>query len=283
MQIRKDEYILRSFSKLINKKWELYVITRIIHLLNDPEIEFVCQQPIRSKDDNRFLTDLCFPGLKLYCEIDEKHHANEENSNADISREKEILDATGFEEMRIAVYDENKNDRDLKDIDDEIDNFIDLIKQRKKDFLSEDKFFPWDYEKKLKPDYYIKKGYLDVDENARFKYHKDALSLFGYKGGLYQRGTWNIPDTNKTVWFPKFYENKDWINTLSDDGKKISMKKIDYSKIENKEQWFPIVFPHYKDSLGKFFYKFMGEFKLSLEDSDDFEHIFLRTNTKIDL
>ena len=61
------------------------------------------------------------------------------------------------------------------------------------------------------------------------------------------------------------------------------MKKIDNSKIENKEQWFPIVFPHYKDSLGKFFYKFMGEFKLSLEDSDDFEHIFLRTNTKTDL
>ena len=135
MQIRKDEYILRSFSKLINKKWELYVITRIIHLLNDPDIEFVCQQPIRSKDGKRFLTDLCLPGLKLYYEIDEKHHANEENSNADISREKEILDATGFEEMRIAVYDENKNDRDLKDIDDEIDNFIDLIKQRKKDFF----------------------------------------------------------------------------------------------------------------------------------------------------
>lgn len=118
MRITKDEYILRSFSKLRNKKWELYVITRIIHFLNDPEIEFVCQQPIRSKDGNRFLTDLCFPGLKLYCEIDEKHHANEENSYADISREKEILDATGFEEMRIAVYDENINDRDLKDIND---------------------------------------------------------------------------------------------------------------------------------------------------------------------
>ena len=46
------------------------------------------------------------------------HHANEENLYADISREKEILDATGFEEMRIAVYDENINDRDLKDIND---------------------------------------------------------------------------------------------------------------------------------------------------------------------
>ncbi|SVC10425.1 uncharacterized protein METZ01_LOCUS263279, partial [marine metagenome] len=101
MRITKDEYILKSFSKLRNKKWELYVITRIIHLLNDPEIEFVCQQPIKSRDGNRYLTDLCFPGLKLYCEIDESHHANEENFYADISREREIINATGFEEIRI--------------------------------------------------------------------------------------------------------------------------------------------------------------------------------------
>ena len=79
MRITKDEYILKSFSKLRNKKWELYVITRIIHLLNDPEIEFVCQQPIIPQKGKIFLTDLCFPGLKLYYEIDEGHHFNKEN------------------------------------------------------------------------------------------------------------------------------------------------------------------------------------------------------------
>ena len=38
MKISKDEYILRNFSKIQHKKWELYVIARIIHLLNDPEL-----------------------------------------------------------------------------------------------------------------------------------------------------------------------------------------------------------------------------------------------------
>jgi len=48
MKITKDEYILRNFSKIQHKKWELYVITRIIHLLNDPELEFVCQQLVKN-------------------------------------------------------------------------------------------------------------------------------------------------------------------------------------------------------------------------------------------
>ena len=37
MKISKDEYILRTFSKIKHKKWELFVITRIIHLLEDPD------------------------------------------------------------------------------------------------------------------------------------------------------------------------------------------------------------------------------------------------------
>ena len=132
MRITKDEYILKSFSKLRNKKWELYVITRIIHLLNDPEIEFICQQPIISQNDNRYLTDLCFPELKLYYEIDEGHHANDKNITNDRLREREIINATGFEEKRIRVFDKNGNDRQLKDINDEIDQFIEFIRQTKK-------------------------------------------------------------------------------------------------------------------------------------------------------
>ena len=283
MRITKDEYILKSFSKLRNKKWELYVITRIIHLLNDPEIEFVCQQPIKSRDGNRYLADLFFPGLKLFFEIDEEHHANEENIIADRFREREIIDTTSFDVQRIRVYDEKINDRDLKDIDNEIDNFIDFIKQRKEEFLSEDKFEPWNYERKFDPNYYIDKGYIDVEENVSFQYHKDAMRCFGYKKGHFQHAVWKNDDKTITVWFPKFYDNRDWINTLSDDGKKISMKKIDDSIIDNNGEWSPIVFAHYKDFLGMIYYKFIGGFKLSLEDSDDYEHIFLRTKTRIDL
>ena len=47
--LTKDEYLLKNFSKIKHKKWELFVITRILHLLDDPDIEYVCQQYIKVK------------------------------------------------------------------------------------------------------------------------------------------------------------------------------------------------------------------------------------------
>ena len=53
--ITKDEYLLRNFSKIRHKKWELYVITRILHNLNDTNIEYVCQQFINPKNSKGLL------------------------------------------------------------------------------------------------------------------------------------------------------------------------------------------------------------------------------------
>ena len=39
----KDQYLLRNFSKINHKKWELYVVTRVLHLLADDDVEYVCQ------------------------------------------------------------------------------------------------------------------------------------------------------------------------------------------------------------------------------------------------
>ena len=47
--ISKDDYLLRNIFKIKHKKWELYIITRILHSLNDPDIEYVCQQFVKSK------------------------------------------------------------------------------------------------------------------------------------------------------------------------------------------------------------------------------------------
>ena len=44
---------INLIQKISGKRWELYVITRVIHLLNDPDIEYVCQQyinPPKNKD-----------------------------------------------------------------------------------------------------------------------------------------------------------------------------------------------------------------------------------------
>ena len=43
--LNKDDYVLASLRRIgRNKKWEVYVVTRIIHLLDDDNLEFACQQ-----------------------------------------------------------------------------------------------------------------------------------------------------------------------------------------------------------------------------------------------
>ena len=284
MSISKDEYILRTFSKIQHKKWELYVVTRIIHLLDDPELEFVCQQLIKTSDHKRYLADLCFSEIELYIEVDELQHSKVEHSASDKNRMKEIIDATNFKEKRIQIYDKNLKIKKLSEINNEIDEVIKLIMDRKKEYISKNKFTPWDYYNKYNPDVHIERGYLDTKDNVNFLYHRDALRCFGYRGGHHQQAVWSIKGTDKGVWFPKLYENNEWNNSLSKDFKKIEMKRKDNSKLGldfEDVEW--LVFAHYKDFLGKTVYKFIGEFHSSRKLSTDFCRVFLQKHTKINL
>ena len=304
MKLSKDDYILRNFSKIQHKTWELYVITRIIHLLNDPQIEFVCQQLIRTPKGKRYLADLCFPTLNLYLEIDELHHTNKENQISDEHRKREIIDATDFDERRIQIFDSQTKVKGLKEINNEISKFIKELKERKKEIKKSGNFIPWDYEKKYSPEPHIKRGYIDVKDNVVFLYHRDALRCFGYTGGHYQGAVWRIKGKNKTVWFPKLYKNNDWDNSLSEDSKRIFMRRDDggslvdfFVKERGEKDWLEknrnkiflnarekestIVFAHYNNLLGQTVYKFLGEFEFSLKESDDFVQTSVRKNTRV--
>ena len=104
--------------------------------------------------------------------------------------------------------------------------------------------------------------------------------------GMYRvnsKGEFNVPFGD--MGNPKLYENKDWINSLSNDFKIITMKsnigpKLPKHMWEHKPTMF-IVFAHYKNLLGQVVYKFLGEFHLSLEESDTSQAIFIRKKTKI--
>ncbi len=287
--ISKDEYLLRNFSKITHKKWELFVITRILHLLNDSEIEYVCQQYVNPSNSNEYyLTDLCFPSLKLYCEIDEGQHASKDHINDDKIRQREILDATDWEQKRIRVYDNDdpSKGRDLNEVISEIDEFVNYIKNRKKEFESKfGKKITWDYESKFSPQPHIDRGYIDVKDNVVFLYHKDAMKLFGYKGKHFQRAYWRIKGSNQAVWFPKLYENIPWKNVLADDSSKIIQEKYINGKISeyplplNEER---IVFAHYKNVLGQTVYKFYGKFEVDWENTNSFTNIFKRSAIRID-
>ena len=124
----KSHYVVNSLSKIRHKGWELYVVSRIIHLLDDLEIEFVCQQLVRKKDGKRYLVALYFPQYGIYIEIDEAHHLNEGNAIKDKLRQREILEATNLEEIRIPIVDADKKERSLQEINGDIHANIEKIK-----------------------------------------------------------------------------------------------------------------------------------------------------------
>ena len=279
--ISKDDYLLRNISKIKHKKWELYIITRILHSLNDQDIEYTCQQFVKTKSGRRYLADICFPTLKLYYEIDELQHSKEKHKLEDSERKKEIIDATGFVEKRIKIYNLLKKNRKLKDINYEVDKFVKYIKKRKKYFILKNNFTPWDYRKKYSPKLYIKKGYIDINENVGFLTQRDAKRCFGYTGGHVQRAVWKIPNSAISLWFPKLYKNRDWDNILSDDLKKITMQKTTKEFLGKATRWRVIVFAHNKNLFGQTLYKFLGLFELSEKYSNLYKHIFVRVKSKI--
>jgi len=280
----KDEYLLRNFSKITHKKWELFVITRILHNLNDPNIEYVCQQYINPKNsDKSYLADICFPSLKLYYEIDEGQHATDHHIDSDKTRQREILEATDWIEKRIRVYDKSNPSvgRNLDEVIAEVDKFILFLKERKKKFeLKNNEKIIWNFEDRYNPNIHIKRGYIDVSDNVVFLYHRDCLKLFGYKGGHYQRAWWKTKKQNEAVWFPKLYPNNQWKNLISSDRTVITQELvIDGKKMKNTSPTTNdkrIVFAHYKNVLGQTVYKFYGVFEPDWNKTNDYKQVFKR-------
>ena len=131
MKMTKDDYILTSLRKIKHKEWEFFVISRIIHGLDDDEIEFVSQQLVRRPNNTWALMDLYFPQFGLHIEIDEPNHLNQQE--ADAKRERDIVQITGREPVHIAIAEADKSRKSIATIRAEVDKIIDYIKERKAD------------------------------------------------------------------------------------------------------------------------------------------------------
>lgn len=287
--ISKETYVTRNFQKISGKRWELYVVTRVIHLLNDPDIEYVCQQYINPpKNKEYYLADLAFPSLKLYLEIDEGQHGAEGHKIADVERDAEILEATDWECKRIAVftnYGNIKSDKKLKSLNQEIDKFVQYIKNKKQILINNGLEIAWNYEKKYLPETYIKQQKINVKDNVALLNHRDVLRLFGYKKGHYQRAVWNIDTSNEMVWFPKLYSNADWVNQYNEETGLICQFRKDMKPhpMPGKNDPDRIVFAHQKNIFGQTVYKFYGVYRVDLLKTDTVKHYFKRIKTYIDL
>ena len=78
---------------------------------------------------------------------------------------------------------------------------------------------PWDLESEYRSETYIKKGIIDLEDKVAFQRIVDACNCFGLNFSGYQRASVKHPiEKDKSLWFPKFYENEHWDNGISDNG-----------------------------------------------------------------
>lgn len=253
----KKEYIIRQLGRAKNKKYEAYVVTRIIHLLNDFSIKFATQQYV-TRPEGRALTDLYFPQFGFHIEVDEGQHFSQSNIEADKIREADIINATGHEILRI----------DVKKSFDDINSQIDAAVNKIKNMRQESSFIPWDIDSEFDSTTYIKRGYIDIKDNVAFKTIKDACNCFGHKYTGYQRAGAAHPDHNIILWFPKLFSNGEWDNQISSDEEVITERNEDDKKakqhvsshVNNKEKHKHqrIVFAKVRGNLGDVLYRFRG-------------------------
>ena len=284
----RTNHIVNSLSKIRHKPWELYVVSRIIHLLDDLEIEFVCQQLVRKKGGGRYLVDLYFPQFGIYIEIDEPHHLNEDNALYDKLRRREIIEVTNLEEIRIPIAHDDKTERSIQEINSNIITIIERIKKLKSIQISDKSFVGWQSGSRYNPQTYIKKGSIEVNSNVALRRQVDVIRLFGPELKGWMPGAWPknspIENTNYQVWFPRLYQSKEWTNSISEDGLQIKERKTNGDPINLPIMGFDrIVFGHYKNVLGQTVYRFMGIFNYAEQASDEYTRMFRRVEERLEI
>lgn len=270
----KKEYITRQLYRTRNKRFEYYVITRIIHLLDDLSIKFVTQQHVVRKGQIA-LTDLFFPQFGFHVEIDEGPHFTENKIALDKVRDADIISATNHEIEHVNVT------KSIEEINQKIDRVIEKIRAFKKNDLE---FKPWDIEAEFNPQTYIKLGYMDVSDNVAFRKVMDVCNCFGHNYKGYQRAGAKHPNKEIMLWCPILFREEDkndsnkWRNVISEDEDVIMERNKDDEKAEehvfkhlnnkekNKHQ--RIVFARAKDNLGQKLLRFKGHYKLDIEKSN---------------
>ena len=65
-----------------------------------------------------------------------------------------------------------------------------------------------------KVDCYIKRGYIDIDDNAKFKYIVEILRLFNVNVDGWMKGSY-ILNENEGIMFTKV-SNENWIDTVDE-------------------------------------------------------------------
>lgn len=272
----KKEYFIRQIAKTNKKNYENYVVTKVLHSIDDLKLKFITQQPVSLSNGKRALTDLFFPQINLHIEVDELYHQH--RIDEDKLRELDIISVTNHDIFRVDVS------KSLEEINSRIFILAEEIRNRVKNKIADSSFIIWNIEKEYSADQYIQKGYIDVSDNVAFHTITEALRCFGLNCKCIRRSDTKHPiEKDVIVNFRRLYLNNNWDNKISSDGTIIEERykgsqawlkgktNDNFVKdfLSNPEKFGRkrIIFGLVKDSLGKKLYRFKGYFEINEEKS----------------
>ena len=262
----KKEYIKRQIARTNKKDYENYVVTRIIHKIDDLGVKFTTQQYVK-RPNGCGLADLYFPQINYFVEVDEGHHLS--NIEGDRVRDADFADATGVAPARVDVA-----NSDIEQINSRIDEVVKDIKNLIEDQKNLGSFVAWDIENEMNPNSWIAKGKIRLEDKVAFRRSFEWCKVVGLNYAGWQRGGATHPNEKNTIlWFPKLYANGVWDNSFDEKSGIIIEKNIESeaAKIAHIDKCLRdlvktrIVCARVKSVLGDVQYRFRGVFKLTDE------------------
>lgn len=271
--MKKREYLIKTFSRTKKKDYENYVLTAIWHKLDNMDLKPVSQQYVRRQNGSYALMDLYFPQLHIGLEVDEAHHAA--NQEADRLRMDDIISAVGeddisdFQCFRIDVT------KSLEEINDKINEIVAIIQDKASDLDLNWKSYDEELEQLKQQDE------LTIYDDFSFTYIKDiANTVFGKNARGYQQSYFRLKD-KLWLWCPKLSITENgsarsiaggWLNLLAEDWSHIDESHEDPEVVEARKTSYMeefesgkerAVFAKYRDNLGFNRYRFIGIFKVA--------------------
>lgn len=262
----RKNFILGQLARTNRKYFENYVITRIIHGVNDPEVKYITQQYMK-RPNGYALVDLYLPQLRMYVEVNELRHQYPECVVSDAIRRADIVSSTGLTEHVI------EEDQDLTMVNAAVDQLVHTIQEEIRNTRQKGTFRPWNPELDSLPEQYIKMGYIDATDDVSFRTHADACNCLGHNYRAHCSGGARHPyEPDVLIWFPKLYRNDRWENSISDDNQTIQEREmhnetyaIEFLSNLIDSDKKRIVFAHVIGPMGKVRYRFKGLYQLNSE------------------
>lgn len=268
------------------KKYENFVVNALYTKIANPDLVPVTQQYVKNKRYSKsnprkyYLLDLYFPQLNYGIEVDENHHAKEENILLDKARAEDILASIQCEEGRIVVCNKDDTPKTIDEVNKQINAEVKKIKAMIAAHEKETgKRLYWQDDEDRK-NIAISKGVFDVNDDVSYEGITEIYNIVGHNIGNLGRCFVKLNSLYK-LWGPYLAYQLDngtlktkngWVNTLSEDRSTIyetvgDMKKCDTRNVPdgpwNENCMKRVVFMHIRDSFGKDRVKFLGVFVAS--------------------